>query len=990
MGPKDTTAPARPRWPSAAAALALIGAAIWWLFPRGTPAPPERPDDAPARIAAAPLAPPPTPPELALDLRLADRAAISGVVKDGTGKPIPGAQVCALAESGRLPSVDTRKAICTLAGPTGKYRLERLFGVRHRVNASAPGFIPAPYRRGEGATRRETVDLRPGQDLRDIDIVLEGGGVLVRGLVKDLAGGPVEGAQVIADYALTTSAVDGAFELWVRPGETWIWAQADGYARGHDEGVAPGHAFEIFLTPEAVLIGKVVRAADGAPIEGAMVEAQSGGWGWGEHSALSDASGAFRIDQLDPGAYKPRAESDDAMGFAEEQVILGLGETSDPVTITAHPALMVEGRIVIEGGASCDSGSVSLRDPSKDRSAWDECEPDGSVRLRGLSPGEYQVDVRCEGLVSEERYDRVVVADKSLAGLTWRVARGQSIRGVVVDSGGRPVARVNISAQAKADPSRPRAQKTNTWGDETDSSGRFELAGLLPGAYSVEVSSWGEPRATPPKPLDVTLTKGRDVDGLRIELPATGEVHGVVVDAKGRGVAKVDVSLNNGVDYQGVSAADDGTFRFAHVAAGEYRVTARRGWFATMRAPGTSDDDVQGEKVSLRAGQTAKVRLVVDMSSGALRGVVRDSGGGIVADAFVEAARESDSAAEAAGGAARTARWGSFIDTPHLTDAEGRFEIADLPGGKYTVRAHRKGGGEATREHVELGEDIELTIAETARLSGAVSLRGGGAPEEFRISIHDEATGFHRRDNFFRTGGAWSLPEVPAGKYKLNATAGPGTAEIEVSVRAGVDLSGLRIELAPKITVRGKVVDLEGAPLPGIRVSASGSGTWTSGDEQKLNVSDEQGHFELPNVPTGRVTLNASPQSWGDSEFGWTSVPLQLDGASETVEIPPIRMARRRVKDGEASGDLGYTLKEEVPGEDPSARRLIVAVVRPGSPAAAAGLLVGDEIVSVDGVDVRGPNAYLHWTLTRTKEGTALNLGLARGASVKLVVGPRP
>ena len=79
----------------------------------------------------------------------------------------------------------------------GHYRIEDLFGVRHRVSASAPTFIPAVHFTGVGASRRETVDLRPAMEARDIDIVLEGGGVEVKGVVKDLAGGPIEGAQVL-------------------------------------------------------------------------------------------------------------------------------------------------------------------------------------------------------------------------------------------------------------------------------------------------------------------------------------------------------------------------------------------------------------------------------------------------------------------------------------------------------------------------------------------------------------------------------------------------------------------------------------------------------------------------------------------------------------------------------------------------------------------------------------------------------------------------
>jgi len=932
-----------------------------------------------------------------VDPRLAERASIAGTVRDLQGAPIAGATVCAHASSSELASADTRLARCSTSEPDGHYRIEGLFAVRHGVTASAAGFIAGGYHRGEGVARRSKVELRPGQAVTGIDVVLEGGGVLLRGIVKDLSGGPIEGAQVSSEAAFGVSAADGSFGLWVRPGRGWVSASAEGYAPGSETGAVPGHLFELYLTPESVLVGKVVRAADGAPVEGAQVTAEGAGFGWSLATAITDAGGSFRLDGLMPGPYKPRAEADDAYGLAEEQVVLGLGETSAPIVIKAHPAFYIAGRVMIagEGGEqACDEGSASVNDRANDRSRRSETEADGSLRVRGLLPGEFSVAVHCAGYVSAESYPKVQVVDRSVEGLRWVVTRGQAIRGQVVDARGKPVPRIHVSAQPKPDPSQPRAHQTNSWGVETDEQGRFEVAGLLPGDYLIDLDSWGAPRATPPKPTPATLVKGQDLEGLRLELPATGEVRGSVRDAQGRPIARANVMMHDGIHWLTTPADDDGSFHFSAVAAGEYRLTAQRGWGSRMKAPGTSDDDVQGEKVTVQEGAVEEVRLVVASSDGRITGVVRDADGGPLADAFIERTRESDSVVQASGQAMRSGRWGSFWETPVLTDPDGRFVLEDLEEGKHTIRAHRRGGGEAILEHVALGSDVVLTIAETGRMSGTVTLVGGEAPEEFTLTARDEATGFERSDHFFRTAGAWSLAELPAGSYKVRVSAGAGSAEVVAAMTAGQDTGGVRVELAPKVTVRGKVVDLEGKPVPGMRVAIAPEGgnifIMGDGDDEKLNVTDAAGRYEVDRAPTGKVRVTVMPRNWDDEEYGWTFVPSVIAAVGDAVELAPIKISKRRVTKDEAAGDFGYSFKQSEPGADPLQRRLVVALVRPGSAAATAGLKPGDEIVGVDGQDVTGGNSYLLGSLTQVPPGTVVNFTLASGATLAIPAGKRP
>lgn len=962
---------------------ALLGLALWWAWRAGAE---ERP--AAGVVAEVPAAMPvgegprarPLP---AIDRRDGLRAAIAGTVRDPQGRPVADAQVCALALSERLAGSDTRTPSCARSGRDGGYRIEGLFGVRHRVSAGAPGFVPVWFGRGEGAARREWIDLRPGMEARGVDLTLEAGGVEIFGVVKDLSGGAIEGATVSggglmmgSGLAVTTSGREGEFSLWVRPGKTRTWAQADGYApNGGEEGAAPGHRFELFLTPEAVIVGKVVRAGDGSPVVGAELRADAASTAL----SFSDAAGRFRLDGLLPGVYKPRAEADDALGVADEQVVLGLGETSAEVVITAHPAAYVEGKIVIAGGDPCDDGLLSLVDRARERSGGGQTEGDGLVRVRGLLAGNYEVSVSCKGFIPAGSYAPVVLAASPVSGLRWEVARGRSIRGVVVDAGGQPVHDISVAARTVSDPARPRAQVTNPNNIRPDPQGRFELPGLLPGNYEVFAYNVVTPRAVADAPLAVTLPEGQDLEGVRIELPASAELRGQVRDAQGRAVARAQVHVIAGTRPQQLPADDQGNVVFPHVPIGTHRVFASRDG-APLRAPGSGDDDLQGEMVELRAGAVETVKLVVEADAGRISGVVRDADGGVVSDAFITARRESESAAAAPGDASfRRFRGGG--EAPLLTDSDGRFVVAGLRPGRYTLRAERRGGGEALLEHVEPGSDAVLTIAETGALAGTVTLPGGGAPEEFSATLRDPRTGYRRSDNFFRTGGAWRFPELPGGEYELVISAGEGTGTLTTTLAPGETRTALRVELAGKVTVRGTVVDLEGRPVAGVAVRIGGGGPGRDTGDRR-HISDAAGRFEVTQAPVGVVTIAADPGTGAAVTGSLTTT--QLEGTRGVIELPPIRLAPRRLRVGEAAGDLGYSVKQPEPGADPLQVRQIVAVVRPGGPAAAAGLQVGDEILTVDGHDVTGGNSPLHVLLRGIPVGAVLRLGLARGVTVEI------
>ncbi|HVI03806.1 MAG TPA: carboxypeptidase regulatory-like domain-containing protein [Enhygromyxa sp.] len=992
------------RWGLVAAILVLLGVGLWLSLGRDVDE--QAREDSTAAKTTTPLTKS-TPRDDRRDstatLLRSDKATLTGTVRNEQGQPIAGATVCAWPDQQKLRGASDGRPSCSKTEQDGHYRIEGLWPVSTGVSASAPEHIPARWSERVDGRLRYQLSLRAGQE-RSVDLTLEPGGVAVRGVVKDISGGVIEGALVNAatgwfgNSALAVAWTDdeGRFELWAEPGDLSLRARAEGYAEANTDSVAPTERAEIFLTPESVITGVVTHADTNAPVAGATVQARTSGFfgSGGSGAALTDEDGRFRISGLAPGIYELMAATDELFGESAEQIHLGLAEQAES-NVRVHPAFAVRGRVVIaETGEPCSAGRVNL--DGDDFDGYARIEDDGTILIQALLPGEYEVKPTCDGHMPEDKYEPLVITDASVDGVEWTVHTGLAIRGIVVDHRGDPVEKVNVHAQPKPKPGDdPRAQRTSQWGAETESDGSFALSGLLAGDYELGVWSQGYPPL--PEPVAVELAEGTNVEDLRVVLPATGRLEGIVRDEAGEPVAGVTVEtgLVDAWSNNRARTGDDGRFRFEHVQLGRHRVSAQIGWFDQMRAPGTTDDDVQGELVDVTEQATAEVELVVERRAGTIRGRVVDGDGAPIGDAFVDVSRMSDSAAAATAWSRMSMRWG-WDRKPVLTDQDGAFELRELTDGKYIIRAYREGGGEALLEGVAVGTtDAVLTLVETGRIAGKVTLAGGGTPQRFAVSLRDRSAGLDRSDDFFRTGGAFSLRELPPGKYELTVTASEGSAQVTVELGSGQVVDDLAIELVSKVTVKGRLVDADTRePVPGMRVSVQERGGMfmlSTGDEpgDRRDVSDADGRFEVEDASTGKVLLSIMPRDFSDDgNYGWTQRSMTLAKEPAVQDIGEIELLASRVKDREKSGDTGFKTKPNEPNIEPEDAVFEVAVIRPGGPAEGTGLEVGDRIVEVDGRTVSGLDSHRYWQLMSAPPGTVIELTIEGGEKVKIELGP--
>jgi protocatechuate 3,4-dioxygenase beta subunit len=346
------------------------------------------------------------------------------------------------------------------------------------------------------------------------------------------------------------------------------------------------------LSLGATIEGRVL-GSDGKPCAGATValdwrpEEDAGQQGWnagGRNRVTSDSDGKFRAEGLKPGRYGVRAES---RGFAPSESVQVVAD-SGPVTLRLQGALRIGGVVRVGGapvarveigvmrrnrGDGAGGGVSAASSAGGNTESWEQAasmESDGEGRFlfEDLPAGSYRLTFAPpswgEGRANVQKKTVEDVAAGNEA-LVVDLEGGLAIGGTVTLEDGTPAANGWINAIPVSADGKPVPGASNVWG--SFDGGRFELVGLAPGTYDVNVNVQGRGNKR------VRVEAGRN--DLAIVIGVGCRITGKVVLEDGSAAANVWVHASNAEGGQGAATDVEGRYTIAGLDPGTYRIDAR-------------------------------------------------------------------------------------------------------------------------------------------------------------------------------------------------------------------------------------------------------------------------------------------------------------------------------------------------------------------------------------------------------------------------------
>jgi hypothetical protein len=425
----------------------------------------------------------------------------------------------------------------------------------------------------------------------------------------------------------------------------------------------------------------------------------------------------------------------------------------------------------------------------------------------------------------------------------------------------------------------------------TDGNGRYEIADLPAGRYTVSFSRGNYVRASygarrllgPGAPIEIA--NGQIVTRIDAALQRTGVVTGRVLDEFGDPMTGVLVMsmrymFINGERRMQSSGApgitdDLGEYRIHGLSPGRYFVSAtfrsqRSGdrndqvAYAPTYYPGTGNV-AEAQRLTIAAGQTIAAANMALLPVVAVRvsGVALDAAGRPLTGAYVSITDRS---------------LNGMFGSSSQVEPDGTFVISGVPPGEYTLRASQRGSPEivatadVTVSNADV-KDVQIVAVKPSTLRGRVVFAAGGAkqpaPAAVRLNIVP-ANGSATTQDIDTPKDDWTFEiKVPAGHIMLRTgIVGPSDWPLKrVLSGDGVDVTDTGFDVPANATVDGLVVELTSrqAEISGTVVDAAGAsvrdcvvvvfaqdqGRWTIGTRYFGVSRPDEDHVFHVRLPAG-------------------------------------------------------------------------------------------------------------------------------------------